>query len=136
MSAPRVILTLDGEQRTFAPEQDLSGQYLLEGADPAEINAVELSVLWHTEGAGEEDLKVHFFERLEPDNGSPLELKPRRFATRLPKSPLSYDGVIVKIRWCVRARAFLARGKTAVAEQTFRLGHVPAPESVEPAGKL
>ena len=31
-----------------------------------DVKAVELSVLWYTEGKGEEDLAVHFFDRFEP----------------------------------------------------------------------
>ena len=31
----------------------------------------------------------------------------------------------VKIRWCVRVRVFLRRGKEAFFEQSFVLGNVP-----------
>jgi hypothetical protein len=48
----------------------------------------------------------------------------RPFATRLPHSPLSYDGPLVKIRWCVRVRVFLESGKDVVGEKIFRLGRV------------
>ena len=37
-----------------------------------------------------------------------------------------YEGLILKIRWCVRVRLFLVRGRELVAEQSFRLGDVPA----------
>ena len=54
----------------------------------------------------------------------------RRFKTTLPASPLSYDGEIVKIRWCVRVRAFLRRGKEVFFEQPFQLGDIPAPAAI------
>ncbi|NIP85768.1 MAG: hypothetical protein GTO03_09485 [Planctomycetales bacterium] len=38
---------------------------------------------------------------------------------------MSYDGLIVKIHWCVRLRLFLPRGRELVAEQPFQLGAVP-----------
>ena len=41
-------------------------------------------------------------------------------------SPLSYDGAIVRIRWCVRLRLFIRRGKDFVLEHPFTLGAVPA----------
>jgi hypothetical protein len=50
----------------------------------------------------------------------------------LPNSPLSYDGVILRIRWCVRLRAFLTRGKQLVEQRTFRLGNVPVARAVLP----
>jgi hypothetical protein len=56
----------------------------------------------------------------------PLDLRvPRRFSTVLPASPLSYDGEIVKICWCVRLRIFLPQGQESLAEVPFRLGSVP-----------
>jgi hypothetical protein len=39
---------------------------------------------------------------------------------------LSYEGQIVKIRWCVRVRAFLPPGKDVVGQKVFQLGDVPA----------
>jgi hypothetical protein len=58
--------------------------------------------------------------------GRPLDLRvPRRFSTVLPASPLSYDGEIVKICWCVRLRLFLPQGQEALTEVPFRLGNVP-----------
>ena len=41
---------------------------------------------------------------------------PRRFTTTLPPSPLSYDGQIVKVCWCVRLRLFLPQGQESLAE--------------------
>jgi hypothetical protein len=49
--------------------------------------------------------------------------------TILPASPLSYDGLIVKVVWCVRVRLFLAGNRQCSADQTFQLGSVPRPAS-------
>ena len=95
--------------------------------DPAEIQAVEASILWHTEGKGEDDLGVHFFERRLPSDADDGDLRPlRRLKTRLPNSPLSYRGAILSIEWCVRLRLFLRRGREYAVEQPFTLGSVPA----------
>jgi len=83
-------------------------------------------VLWHSEGKGEEDIGVHFFERRLPSDAENGDLRPmRRLRTRLPNSPLSYAGAIVSVRWCVRLRLFLRRGRELVVEQPFLLGSVP-----------
>ena len=83
--------------------------------------------MWYTEGKGEEDLGVHFFERRLPADADDGDLRPmRRLRTRLPNSPLSYRGAILSIHWCVRLRLFLRRGREYVVEQPFTLGSVPA----------
>ncbi|REK12871.1 MAG: hypothetical protein DWQ37_09575 [Planctomycetota bacterium] len=126
---PRLSLMLDEPQRTFRPGELLAGQFFLEGVRPEEIRAVEVSVLWHTEGKGDEDMAVHFFERIDPDLDDVVDLRqPRRLSTVLPNSPLSYHGQIVKIRWCVRVRAFFWHGKELAAEVPFQLGAVPRPQ--------
>jgi hypothetical protein len=128
---PRIKISLDEPARSYQPGDVLAGQFSLEGIAPEELRSVELSVLWHTEGKGEEDMSVHFFERLDSQNGEPFDgRQPRRFSTVLPNSPLTYGGFIVKICWCVRVRAFLARGKELSLEVPFRLGTVPNPRRV------
>ncbi len=97
------------------------------------VRAAELSVLWYTAGKGEEDFAVHHFERHVDDVAKPLDLRvPLRFSTVLPPSPLSYDGKIVKICWCVRVRLFMPHAQEAVAELPFPLGGVAPANDVPP----
>ena len=127
MREPLVRIRLDGNGRVYRPGETLSGEYRLAGIAPGETKAVEVSVLWQTEGKGDEDLAVHDFRRLSPEDGHPIDpRRPGRFSTVLPNSPLSYRGVIVKIRWCVRVRVFLTRGREVLGEVPFRLGEVVA----------
>jgi len=126
-----VTVRLDRNGRAYQPGEVLSGEYLLDSIPAEQIRAIEVSVLWHTDGKGEEDLAVHDFRRLPVENGSPINARePGRFSTVLPNSPLSYDGWIVKVRWCVRVRVFLSRGREVVGERSFRLGRVPAARAV------
>lgn len=126
MNEPAIIIRLDCNGRTYQPGDTLSGEYRLDGVASDELTAVEISVLWYTEGKGEEDLAVHEFWRHDAAGGDwPGSRRPERFSTTLPPSPLSYEGQIVKIRWCVRIRAFLAQGKELVGQKIFRLGSVP-----------
>ena len=129
---PRVLLYFDAERRRYEPGETLSGYYALEGIPARDVKAVELSILWYTDGKGEEDLAVHFFDRLDPGAALVDLTQPRHFSTRLPLSPLSYAGVILKIRWCVRVRVFLTQGKDLLAEEPFELGSVPPGQEVEP----
>jgi len=127
MNGPLVRIRFDGNGGVYRPGDTLSGEYRVESVPANEIKAVEVSVLWYTEGKGDEDLAVHDFWRRSADGGEGLDLRrPGRFSTILPRSPLSYRGVLVKIRWCVRVRVFLTRGREVMGELAFRLGDVPA----------
>jgi hypothetical protein len=134
MNEGSVRILLDANRRVYQPGDLLSGEYQVESLRWMEPLAVEVSVLWHTEGQGDEDLAVHYFERMDAPAQAGVDLRrPRRFNTRLPYSPLSYQGVIVKIRWCVRVRVFLPRGKELVGEMFFQLGNLPPARLARPA---
>jgi len=124
---PLLSLCIVGAKRSFAAGDELVCEYQIDAVEPADIQAVEASVLWSTEGKGEEDLGVHFFERRLPADAEQGDLRPmRRLRTRLPNSPLSYRGAIVSVQWCVRLRLFLRRGREFVVEEPFTLGSVPS----------
>jgi hypothetical protein len=123
---PLISVQIDQRQQVFEPGQVLAGAFQIDAVESTEISAVEISVLWFTEGTGDEDLGVHYFERLSADDAPELNLlERRRFQTVLPNSPLSYEGLSVKICWCVRVRVFLRQGRDFVAEKSFQLGNVP-----------
>ncbi len=131
MRDPLLSVMLDNYQQNFQPGDVLRGEYQIDAVDPADIAAVELSILWFTEGKGEEDMAVHYFERLTADDNQPATLHElRRFQSVLPNSPLSYEGVLVKIRWCVRVRVLLRQGRDYIAERDFQLGEVPFAQAV------
>jgi len=130
---PKIDISLDRPSRSYLPDEDLMASFQVTGVAASEIQAIEASVLWYTEGTGEEDLATHDFRRLLPiDRTDPEMVKRRKFQTRLPKSPLSYLGFIVKIRWAVRVRVFTYDGKEYVEELPFRLGEI-VPLQVAPA---
>lgn len=122
---PNIRIALDSPTGHYQPGERLSGRFTIEGTQMRPVRAAELSVLWYSAGKGEEDLAVHHFERHVDDVAKPLDLRvPHRFSTVLPPSPLSYDGKIVKICWCVRVRLFMPHAQETVAELPFRLGSV------------
>jgi hypothetical protein len=126
MSDQGVTIRLDRQPADYRHGDELTGSIAWQGG---EASAVELSVLWHTEGRGVEDLGVHHFERLASDTAPLLAGVEHRFATRLPATPSSYEGLVVKVCWCVRGRVFLREGDELVGEARFRLGTVsPAQE--------
>ena len=134
MSEPAVSVRLEGRRRNYQPGDYVCGECHVDAAQPEEVRAVELSVIWFTEGKGEEDEGLHHFQRHGADEGPFDPAATIHFRTApLPASPQSYEGRIVKIRWCVRVRLFLPRGETLVHDHPFQLGDVPPPAPPEPA---
>lgn len=124
--SPRIVAHFDRPDRCYDPLAAIVVSYEAAGLpDNDAVRAVEHSILWYTEGKGEEDLGVHFFERVVDRSRLPPQAATGAFATRLPASPLTYEGMIVKIRWCVRVRLFFADGRDFVSEHEFTMGSVP-----------
>lgn len=127
MNDPGITILLDGNRRSYEPGDLLTAEFRIDSLSLVDAKAIEASVLWYTVGKGDEDIAVHHFVRQTTDGGVMVDLRrPQRLRTTLPQSPLSYDGVVVKIRWCLRVRLFTARGRELVAEVPFQLGRVPA----------
>lgn len=126
---PLISLQLLRPNRHYRPGDELVAECQIDAIDAHEIVAVEASVLWYTEGKGDEDLGVHFFERRIPADAEEGDLRRlHKFRTVLPNSPLSYSGQIIKIRWCARVRMFLRGGKDVFFEQPFTMaGHESRP---------
>lgn len=136
MTDPLIGVTLANNKKLYLPGDELVCEYQIDAVDPTDLQAVEASVLWYTEGKGEEDLGVHYFERRIPTESEDGDLRPmRRFRTRLPNSPLSYQGAICSVRWCVRIRLFLKRGREMYFDYPFTMGNVPAAIVVAPASE-
>ena len=120
---PLISIRIRNPAKVFHPGDVIQCEYQIDAVEPDEIIAVEASLLWTTDGKGDEDLGVHYFERRVSTDAVDGDLRPlRRFQTVLPNSPYSYQGGLIEIRWCARVRAFLRKGRTLNAEQGFNLG--------------
>ncbi|MFO0916038.1 MAG: hypothetical protein U0795_23980 [Pirellulales bacterium] len=125
---PLISIQLHGKSPYYRPGDILECDYQIDAVSRDALQAVEASVLWYTEGKGDEDMGVHYFERRVPADVDDGDLRQwRRFRIPLPNSPLSYQGEIFSILWCVRVRAFLKRGKQSFYELPFRLGAIDTP---------
>jgi hypothetical protein len=122
---PRIEVVFARQRRQYEPGDRLAVRYAAEGCEGESIRAVEHSVVWYTEGKGEEDLGVHFFQRVTDRSLRSSRVVAGDFAASLPRSPLSYEGLIVKVRWCVRVRVFFDGSRDFVSEHVFEMGDVP-----------
>ena len=126
MKEPLVSIKLHNRSRVVPGGATLAGEFQIDAVQPEDLRAVEVSVLWRTEGKGDEDMAVHYFQRYAAETSGPTLHELRQFTTQLPHSPLSYDGQLLKIRWCVRVRVFLTTGREVVSELPFQLGNLPS----------
>lgn len=122
---PRVIAAFDRPSRRYDPEETVRVRYQVAGTGDALVRVIERSALWYSEGKGEEDLGVCFFERLTDPELLPPQQRQGEFGFRLPASPMTYEGTIVKIRWCVRVRLFFVGRRDFVSEHVFDVGELP-----------
>jgi hypothetical protein len=117
-----IALDIDPPKNVYSAGDTLAAKYRLHHVARDEVHAIEASVMWYTEGKGEEDLGVHEFWRRSTEAGDWIDpRRPASLMTTLPPSPLSYDGQIMSIRWCLRVRAFLEGGRELTAQAEFRL---------------
>lgn len=119
---PRINLFLDSKDYIYHPGDCLTGYYRILDVETDQIKTVEMSVFWHTEGKGDEDITIvdyKFQSRQREDWINPHKLG--KIETVLPEAPLSYEGKIVKIRWVVRIKMTLVSGEQILAERCFWL---------------
>jgi hypothetical protein len=121
----RPIVAIELDETQCEPGDLLTGHYVIDPQSIPLATEVEVSVYWSTEGKGDEDRAVQYRKRGSTDDG-PLfdERGTGPFAVRLPIAPLSYDGLLVKIVWCVQVRITFVGGGESEAAVPFRLGHV------------
>lgn len=109
---PLLFARIVGDELNFRPQSTIECEYELDGNLVDQIEAIETSLIWLTEGKGDEDLGVHFFARRRREQLNQDPSLVYRFQSKLPESPLSYDGKIFRIRWCARVRVFLKNPAT------------------------
>lgn len=133
MSSSQVIIGFADDRRVFQPGEILRAECSVDPPPADEIVALEWSAYWRTEGKGDEDSESIADEvdsASEGDRLDPFSLKP--LEVQLPRSPLSYDGVIVKIRWFVSAHVRLRSGEKLESEAEFQLGEVAPAQDAQP----
>ncbi len=119
---PLIALRIHSPNGVFQPGDVLECEYQIDAVEASEIQALEASVMWYTEGKGDEDMGVVYFERYTPSDAVDGDLRQLHCLTaELPRSPLTYNGAILKIRWCVRIRLYWGRGKVTSADRSFQL---------------
>jgi hypothetical protein len=114
------------ERLAFEPGETLRGSYHLVMPVSRRLEEVEITVGWHTEGKGTKARGVDHREVHQTGEGWLDGHGAEKFSVVLPHSPLSYDGVLIKVCWTVRVHARFSGWRDLKCEQAFQLGHVPS----------
>ena len=126
---PLLSLQLYHDPAVYRPGDRMRFDYQIDAIDTESLAAIESSVLWITEGKGDEDFGIHHFERRVPTSETESDLRALHVSwVTLPATPLSYDGEILLIRWLVRVRIFVKGGKEHCIEKPFVLSSTATPE--------
>ena len=67
MNEPEIYHSPGRQRPRLLPGATLSGDYRIDCVERGNLQAIEVSVLWHSEGKGDEDLAVHEFWRKDAD---------------------------------------------------------------------
>jgi hypothetical protein len=119
---PAVNVALCREDGIYRAGGRLRATWQISRVPLEQIQGVEVSVMWHTEGKGDEDLHVHHFHRINEGQIRRTGLADQQsIQCQLPVTPLSYHGRLIRLQWCIRLRIFMTSGKEIVTEQPFYL---------------
>ena len=126
MSAADVIIRFDGVDSDYAPGDTLSGEYRVNGIAADQVAAIEVSVVWYTEGKGDQDMAVHEFWRNDFDRGA--------VDVGLTSQPAATWGEPVVMIHCTRGSARRSRagraGRARVSCCTSRSSRSTTPSAV------
>ncbi|WP_442507092.1 hypothetical protein SH528x_005989 [Novipirellula sp. SH528] len=115
-------VTLCRDDAMYEVGDQLTAHWRVSRVPLDQLQGIEISVLWHTEGKGDEDLHVHHFHRLDEQQLRQAGLAgSQSLSCTLPYTPLSYHGTLIRVCWCIRMRLFVAGARETVTEQPFHL---------------
>jgi hypothetical protein len=112
------------DRLAFHPGETLRGSYQLAIAEPDRLEEVEVTIGWHTEGKGTQARGVEHRQVHRAGDGSLDRNGSGKFSAILPASPLSYDGVLIRVCCTVQVRASFSGSGQLNSEKAFQLGHV------------
>jgi hypothetical protein len=125
-----IIIELDRD--VYDAGEFLTGRYRLDPRCASFECQVEILVFWQSMGKGETDRGVQHRESRTVPDGETTDSLGGGFSILLPASPVTYNGVLIKIAWCLEIRVHAGRDLQREAAIPFQLGHVgPVAEVTE-----
>lgn len=118
---PLLSIQIYNDPPVYRPGDSMRFDFQIDAIAAVDLSAVEASIVWTTEGKGDEDLGIHFFERRIATDADGDLRSLRTCHVTLPNSPLSYHGELLQVRWKARVRIFVRGGAEYCVEKPFIL---------------
>jgi len=90
-----VSLAIDNGEILFRPKSKLTG--VAEWQLDHEVRAVEVRLIWFTQGKGTQDVQIVDRRRWE----TPVMMGSERFEFQLPEGPQSFSGTLISLTWAL-----------------------------------
>lgn len=125
-------ITIELDHNVYDAGEFLTGRYRLDPRCASFERHVDILVFWQSMGKGETDRGVQHRESRTVPDGETTDSAGGEFSILLPASPVTYNGVLIKIAWCMEIRVHAGRDLQCEATIPFQLGHVgPVAEVTE-----
>ena len=125
-------ITIELDRDVYDAGEFLTGRYRLDPRCASFERHVDILVFWQSMGKGETDRGVQHRESRTVPDGETTDSAGGEFSILLPASPVTYNGVLIKIAWCMEIRVHAGRDLQCEATIPFQLGHVgPVAEVTE-----
>ncbi len=106
---------------SYIPGSDLDCVIRVEPSPGAAVKQIDARVQWSTCGKGNRDCGSIFQDRIELAPSDQSLVKTLRLTTVMPRSPVSYRGFLLQIRWAIVVRVTMVDGTEVVEEYPFAL---------------
>ncbi len=125
-------ITIELDRDVYDAGEFLTGRYRLDPRCASSECHVDILVSWQSMGKGETDRGVQHRESRTVPDGETTDSAGGEFSILLPASPVTYNGVLIKIAWCMEIRVHAGRDFQGETTAPFQLGHVgPVAEVTE-----
>lgn len=92
-------IQIDGDPTHFTPGGTVCGR--VDWHEEKAPEAIEVRLLWYTEGRGDTDVGVARMLRVE----APAAMGSTPLHFECPRGPLSFSGRLISLQWCIEATA-------------------------------
>ena len=125
-------ITIELDRDVYEAGEFMTGRYWLDSPCASSELHADIQVSWQSMGKGETDRGVQHRELRTVPDGEITDSAGGEFSILLPASPLTYNGVLIKVAWCIEIRILAGRNLRCETTIPFQLGCVgPVAEVTE-----
>jgi hypothetical protein len=121
MKTCKLRILFDKANRTYAPGESIRGSVEVITSADVTCKALRLTREWRTRGKGNKEKGKTATITLFEGRWRPGETASYTFSIDVPDGPLTYNGRVMNVDWCLRARAHIPWAIDSKAEEIFQV---------------